>query len=623
MKSLIISILIYTCLTAIVWCRISSYTTTNQHQAARNPITPHQRHRLSTSHTTTTSGAVRGWPCDDVYVCIPIAFVIMLYLVYLVECWHCHTRLDLGGRVDVQTVYRAVAAMRQALPVIWWKVVCYHYVRRARHVTRYRNGEAYTAAHAYYERVNSRSATSAFNYAIVGVTDVSKKLADLEKYPTTKIYITKSFSFDSIEAEREFVGQRSSFFHDYEQLDDYVEFRESIDLANSSYRDHMIVSNGDRHPWYITSVAFWLASLLLMSWPMRLLIQYKTAFVCYNVHKMFGSYTNQVRAAGCHGRSSFGSRVSTLESSDLEKTIMFNTSIVPSYSEALLMDFERDQSRVSERYCHRKRSCEVKEGVLPSFGTAFRVSSSASILNNPQNTDHWLSAVTSRGCYGSISSTDGHVTPTAKRSSSLWSSLSKLQGQTGRCFAIAHAQSTQVATSGNKPEMIAMKERKKKLNTRTEKKKAVQSDQVQASTSTTLYDVTSCSENILSESVATIFSSNDIADAYPCNISKSVSCEFSTSDESLPSYESALTMPLVIFPHSREASQPGKPINQRFFQPSCRVQSWNIPSVPSKATQREDFVGKFPGFEPRHRLNQHHLHICQRSNGRGSPLPRK
>lgn len=30
--------------------------------------------------------------CDDGYIYIPVAFVLMMYVVYLVECWHCRLR---------------------------------------------------------------------------------------------------------------------------------------------------------------------------------------------------------------------------------------------------------------------------------------------------------------------------------------------------------------------------------------------------------------------------------------------------------------------------------------------------------------------------------------------------
>jgi len=61
-------------------------------------------------------------------------------------------------------------------------------------------GEAYTAAQGYYERVNSHTATTALNYSLMGVRDVSRRLVELEQYPATRIYFTKGFSFATREA---------------------------------------------------------------------------------------------------------------------------------------------------------------------------------------------------------------------------------------------------------------------------------------------------------------------------------------------------------------------------------------------------------------------------------------
>ena len=38
-------------------------------------------------------------PCKEGYIYIPVAFVIVLYLVYLVECWHSCTSLELIYKV--------------------------------------------------------------------------------------------------------------------------------------------------------------------------------------------------------------------------------------------------------------------------------------------------------------------------------------------------------------------------------------------------------------------------------------------------------------------------------------------------------------------------------------------
>ena len=166
-----------------------------------------------------------------------------------------------------------------------------------------------------------------------GSKDISKTLADLEAYPATKIKFSKGFSFATVEAENEFEDQRAQFFQDHEQRDDYMETREGLDLLNVSFKEYMIAF-ADPHnlPWYVSNMVFWIGSCLLLSWPLRVLIEYKTAYVHYHVNKLFGCNYLDPYSTGTM------SRLSTMGSSELEMNIRNNYSMVPSYSEALLMD---------------------------------------------------------------------------------------------------------------------------------------------------------------------------------------------------------------------------------------------------------------------------------------------
>ena len=113
-----------------------------------------------------------------------------------------------------------------------------------------------------------------------------------------------------------------------------METREGLDLLNVSFKEYMIAF-ADPHnlPWYVSHIVFWIASCLLLSWPLRVLIEYKTAYVHYHVHKLFGcNYLDPYSGGGTM------SRVSTMGSSELEMNIRNNYTMVPSYSEALLMD---------------------------------------------------------------------------------------------------------------------------------------------------------------------------------------------------------------------------------------------------------------------------------------------
>ena len=272
-------------------------------------------------------------PCEDGYIYIPVAFVIMLYLVYLVECWHSHTRIELHHKVDVHTVYDKIKNMTEAIPILWWKALCYHYVRKTRHVTRYRNGDSFTTTQVYYERVNTHTSGSAFNFSHCGLKDMSTNLKGLEDYPATKIRFSKGFSFANIESECEFDDQRSRFFRENERRDDYIETREGLDLLNCNFKEYMITfTDPDNLPWYVSAVIFWVCSCLLLSWPLRVIIEYKTAYVHYHVHKLFGGNYSESEVSSSELR-----RVDTVASRDLELTIQNNYALIPSYSEALLL----------------------------------------------------------------------------------------------------------------------------------------------------------------------------------------------------------------------------------------------------------------------------------------------
>ncbi|CAG2160534.1 unnamed protein product [Oppiella nova] len=186
-------------------------------------------------------------PCDEGYVYIPIVFMSMLYIVYLVECWHCNTRFELIYALNASAVYTHIQQMREAQPIIWWKAVSYHYVRRSRQVTRYRNGDAYTTAQIYYERINSHVTGSCFSYGGCGVKDISKKLLDLELHPVTKIRFSKGFAFANIESANEFEEQRSNFFEDNERYDDYLEMREGLDLVGANFQEYMVIKLFGEH----------------------------------------------------------------------------------------------------------------------------------------------------------------------------------------------------------------------------------------------------------------------------------------------------------------------------------------------------------------------------------------
>ncbi|KAL2099097.1 hypothetical protein ACEWY4_005577 [Coilia grayii] len=348
-RCLLLSLLMYSCLGALAWCQLTSVTKLSFDSSATSLTASIPSLRGGGTGGAGSSGRSMIYhdsPCSDGYVYIPLAFLLMLYTVYLVECWHCQVRDELQSKANVDSVYERVLRMRQARPCIWWKAISYHFVRRTRQVTRYRNGDAYTTTQVYHERVNTHVAEGEFDYSRCGMRDVSPDLKGLEGHPATRLRFTKCFSFAGAGPENAYLNQRARFFAEIEGLDDYMEAREGMQLKNVDFKEHLLAYvDLDQLPWYASHVAFWLAALLMLSWPLRVLIEYRTACVNYRVEKLFGlEYTNSspspeedvpVRSvtAGCSLP-----RAETLDSTELEWHIRSNRQLIPSYSEAMLMN---------------------------------------------------------------------------------------------------------------------------------------------------------------------------------------------------------------------------------------------------------------------------------------------
>ncbi|XP_061897619.1 transmembrane protein 151B isoform X1 [Entelurus aequoreus] len=360
-RCLLLSLLMYSCVGAVSWCQLSRVTKISFNSALTSAFTASFAPSLQRMGPGGHSMIYHDSPCSDGYIYIPLAFLLMLYVLYLVECWHCRARSELQCKADIDSVYERVVRMQRAQPCIWWKAISYHFVRRTRQVTRYRNGDAYTTTQVYNERVNTHVAEGEFDYSRCGMKDVSRDLKGLEEHPATRLQFTKCFSFTEAGPENDYLNQRARFFSEIEGLDDYMEAREGMQLKNVDFRENLIAYvHPDKMPWYTTQVAFWLAALFMLSWPLRVLMEYRTAYVHYRIEKLFGiEYT-------CSGASPLDEdrtvssgctipRVDTLDSTELEWHIRCNHQVIPSYSEAMLINLSADSLHDTE--CTTSSNC--------------------------------------------------------------------------------------------------------------------------------------------------------------------------------------------------------------------------------------------------------------------------
>ena len=145
-----------------------------------------------------------------------------------------------------------------------------------------------------------------------------------------------------------------------------------------------------RVPWYLSRWVFWLASLVLLSWPLRVFVQYKIAYVHYYIHKVFGVVDGQ--------------RESSVANSCSDIALPSNNTLIPSYSEAMRMDHCGRTESTELLTCHALASTADVE-LRSETGSAALVPLLQG-FQRPRN-DHFsemsLSAVgTGRTMYGTV-----------------------------------------------------------------------------------------------------------------------------------------------------------------------------------------------------------------------------
>ncbi|XP_075254184.1 uncharacterized protein LOC142345762 [Convolutriloba macropyga] len=270
-KCFALSVLIYVNGVALMWCEW-------------------QKDQVSVKKVGASQFHIQHGKCGSSYVYVPVVFVVVLWVLLLIEGYHCELRRQLRVRTSCKKGYDLLDKYKRAYPIIWWRVICYHYAKRSRQTTSYRNGDAYVTTQDYYERVNTHTALAAFDFSSCGVVDkTTTDIVSLERHPIVTLTFSKTFGFSNVEAENDYLLQRSKFFEENEAKDEYIETYEGMNLTDVEFRDELTVfQDASSLPWYLSLPVFWITTVLVLSWPYRVLISCRTTHSTCVVEKVFG-----------------------------------------------------------------------------------------------------------------------------------------------------------------------------------------------------------------------------------------------------------------------------------------------------------------------------------------------
>ncbi|PAV89209.1 hypothetical protein WR25_06193 isoform H [Diploscapter pachys] len=270
----------------------------------------------------------------------------MLYTIYIMECWNCRRKLANMKKISIDDAVKYLNLLRESVPVVWWKSINYHYARRTRQITRYRNGDTLPATQVFYERVDTQAAGSVFIYENCGIKDITRQIAQLNKHRVTRIRLSKGFVFACLQAANEFEEQRTRFFNENEAKDDYMQVREGMELDGCDFVDELLCF--DSLPFYLHPVIFWFFSIFLLSWPLRITAECCTSLLNLQLNKLFG--TNYLSPSSMHYTGPL-TRTSSIRSDQLEAALMDQQYfIVPSYSQAILLAAQQPTCLFSSNY---------------------------------------------------------------------------------------------------------------------------------------------------------------------------------------------------------------------------------------------------------------------------------
>lgn len=94
-KCLLLTLLMYGCFATLAWCALGSVDIFIS-SASADVDTTSVAYSNDILHPES--------PCYSGYVYIPLAFLAMLYVVYLVECWHCFSKTAMLANAEFQVL---------------------------------------------------------------------------------------------------------------------------------------------------------------------------------------------------------------------------------------------------------------------------------------------------------------------------------------------------------------------------------------------------------------------------------------------------------------------------------------------------------------------------------------
>ena len=225
-----------------------------------------------------------------------IVMLVVSPLVVLCESFFSHELVYLKNIMHNETAWQYIQRMHGVPPTVNMFVECYHFETRTR-VVYYTdaNGNHLSRTETYQEKVVTFVGHEQFSFG--SWLDVSKReMPEISDVVMTRLKIDPSIVFGDQETADDYERQAADMIERNRYRDAFIDYSSSRDVPGLKTRIFAYVDLKVR-PFWMRPLYFWIATILLMTWPFRWLFRAKTAKKHYILKKRIYKSTTPPREA--------------------------------------------------------------------------------------------------------------------------------------------------------------------------------------------------------------------------------------------------------------------------------------------------------------------------------------
>lgn len=211
--------------------------------------------------------------------------VIALPIVYLIESYCSAERQYIKNLSSLTTATDRIESIRNTQPTVTMNAECYHFELRTRTVYYTdANGHMQSRLETYQEKVVTAFIVEPFLFTHWFDSSQST-LTDVRKAGITKIKMDLTVQFGDETTAEHFAERYQRFQNENRYRDVFVNFFVSNTVAGFEKRLAAFTDGGTRPEW-ISSLWFWLATLVCLGWPFRIMFNRATGKTEYSIVKV-------------------------------------------------------------------------------------------------------------------------------------------------------------------------------------------------------------------------------------------------------------------------------------------------------------------------------------------------